>query len=277
MKNYLEDYYTAKQARELLGMTYSALQNQVNIGNLHPVTPPGRRQKVYPKKEVDELKAEMEVFYISRHQTKAPSAKFVRATIEDMSEAVALSAAIFGGRNIIPLEKRIEWLQKNPDIDYLLKEEGQLVGYFSLVPLRLETIDALLKQSFYAKELTADDILTYQPGIPVDLYAMAVGVKPGVSLNRKREWGQHLLLGARQLIVGLGERGIVIRSLQAHSSMPDGLRLMRHAGFTETESGIPGMHNFSIDIEPSGIPFIVDYKKKLSEWQQQHDLEKSKS
>lgn len=277
MQNYLEDYYTAQQAREILGMTYSALQNQVNIGNLHPITPPGRRQKVYPKKEVDDLKAEMEVWYVSRHQTKALSAKFVHATLEDMPEAVALSAAVFGGRNIVPLEKRIEWLQKNPDIDYVLKDEDQLVGYFSLVPLRLETINSLLKQYRYAKDLTADDILTYSPGNPVDLYAMAVGVRPGASINLKREWGKLLLLGARQAIIGLGEKGIVIRTLQAHSSMPDGIRLMRHAGFTEVESGIPGMHNFIIDIEPSGIPFVVDYKKKLSEWQQQHDLEKSKS
>ncbi len=273
----MEGYYTAQQAREILGMTYSALQNQVNIGNLHPVTPPGRRQKVYPKMEVDELKSEMEAWLISRQQTKIPPAKFVRATVEDMPQGVALSAAIFGGHNIIPLEKRIEWLQKNSDIDYFLKQDGQVVGYFSLVPLRLETIDDLLKRRRFAKELTADDILTYEPHVLVDLYAMAIGVRPGISVHQKREWGKILLVGARQVIVGLGERGIIIRSIQTHSSMPDGIRVMRHAGFTEVESGIPGMHNFFIDVEPSGIPFVVDYKKKLKEWQERDNPGRDKS
>ena len=54
-----------------------------------------------------------------------PAAQFVKATVEDMPAAVALAAAVFGGLNTIPVEKRVEWLQKNPDIDYLLKLDDQ--------------------------------------------------------------------------------------------------------------------------------------------------------
>src|SRR5712691_9240614 len=130
-----ENYYTPKEARELLGMTYSGLQNQVNIGNLHPITPPGRKQKVYPKNEVDELKAELEAWSVGRQLVKTPPTKFVKATIDDMPQAVVLANAVFGGVNTISLETRIAWLQKNPDIEYFLKQEDQIVGYFSLTPL----------------------------------------------------------------------------------------------------------------------------------------------
>ncbi len=262
------DYYTPKEARELLGMTYSGLQNQINIGNLHPITPPGRKQKVYPKQEVDELKAELEAWSISRHLVKTPPTMFVKATVEDMPQAVALAGAVFGGVNTISLETRLAWLQKNPDSEYLLKQEDQIVGYFSLVPLRPETIDNLLHRRRLARDLSAEDILSYIPGVPVDLYAMAIGVRPGVSLSQKRTWGEKLLLGARRIIVELGQRGIVIRTVKAHSSTPDGINLMRHIGFTEVVSSIPGMHDFIIDVEQSGLPFVMDYKAALKTWQE---------
>ena len=263
-----KDYYTPKEVRELLGMTYSGLQNQVNIGNLHPITPPGRKQKVYPKQEVDELKVELEAWSISRQLVKAPPTMFVRATMDDLPQAVALAESVFGGINTISLKTRMAWLQKNPDIDYFLKQEDQIVGYFSLVPLRPEPIDDLLHRRRLAKDLSAEDILSYTPGVPVDLYAMAIGVRPGVSLGQKRAWGEKLLLGARRIIVELGQRGIVIRTIKAHSSTPDGINLMRHIGFTEVVSSIPGMHDFVIDVEQSGLPFMMDYKAALAEWRQ---------
>ena len=60
------------------------------------------------------------------------------------------------------------------------------MGYLTFVPLRPETIEDLLTLKRYAKDLTADDILTYEPQTPVDIYGMAVGLKPGVSLSHKR-------------------------------------------------------------------------------------------
>ena len=264
-----KNYYTPKETRELLGMTYSGLQNQINIGNLHPITPPGRRQKVYPKKEVDELKAELEAWSVSRQLVKSPPTIFVKATREDMPQAVQL-ASVYGGHLTIPLEKRLAWLDRNDEIDYFLKQDDYVVGYISLVPLNPETIEDLLHARRFAKDLEANDILPYAPGQPVDIYCMAIFLRAGISKAQKGTWGELLLLGTRRVIVDLGRRGIIIRHFQAHSSMPDGINLMRHIGFTETVSSIPGMHDFLIDVEQSGLPFIMDYKKALNNWQQQH-------
>jgi hypothetical protein len=186
-----------------------------------------------------------------------------------MPEAVALADTVFGAHLTIPLEKRIAWLTKNPDIDYLLKQEGQIVGYFSIAPLRSETIDDLLSQRRFAKDLIADDLLPYEPGVPVELYGLAIGVRPGVSLSQKREWGMSLILGARQVLLDLGRRGIVITRIRAHSSKPDGIRLMRHIGFTETVAAVPGLRDFVIEVEPSGLPFLLEYKAALEEWRSQ--------
>jgi hypothetical protein len=266
-----KDYYTPKQTRELLGMNFSALQNQVNVGNLHPITPPGRKHKLYPKQEVDDLRAEMEAFLASRQMVKSIPTRFVRAAPEDMPQAVAMADSVFGSVRTIPLEKRLAWLERNPDIDYFLKQEDRIVGYLSLVPLKPETIEDLLNARRYAMELEADEILPYVPdGEPVDIYGMAIGIRPGVSVAQKRTWGELLLLGARRVIVGLGERGIIVRSLRAHSMTPDGISMMRHIGFTEVVASIPGMHDFLIDVEQSGLPFIMDYKAALKRYQQEN-------
>jgi hypothetical protein len=82
------------------------------------------------------------------------------------------------------------------------------------------------------------------------------------------EDGAQLIRGARQLTISLGERGIPIRSFQARSTKPDGIRLMRHMRFTETEPNIPGMRDFSIDVESSGLPLLREYKDALRRWQE---------
>jgi hypothetical protein len=271
-RNNYKDYYTPAQARELLGMNFSGLQNQINVGNLHPVTPPGRKHKLYPKQEVDDLRARMEAFMVSEQMARPAPAKFVRATIEDMPQAVAMANSVFGGVRTISLEKRIAWLKQNPDIDYFLKQEDRIVGYLSLIPLRPETIEDLLEAKRFAMDLEASEILPYIPGEPVDIYGMAIGIRPGVSNVQKRTWGQLLLLGARRVIVDLGHRGIVIQSLRAHSATPDGISMMRHIGFTEVVASIPGMHDFLIDVGQSGLPFVMDYKKALSNRQEQHSI-----
>lgn len=263
-------YYTAREAQKILGMTYSALRNQVDAGNIQSTTQPGSRQAVYSKEHVDRLKAEMEAWLLSRHQAEMPAAKFVKATIEDMPEAVALAGEVFGGLNTIPVQKRIEWLEKNPDIDYLLIQEGVAVGYLSLVPLQAETIEDLLTLRRYAKDLTAGDILAYEPNTPVDIYGMAIGVKPGFSKSQKRVYGERLIFGARNVILNLGKQGILIHRIVAHSFTPEGIRLMIRIGFTETPPKAPGLRDFLIDVENSGIPLIMEYKRELAAWKERN-------
>jgi len=262
-----DEFYTAKEARDILGMTHSALLNQVAAGHLQRIIPPGKRQGVYSKREVDNLKKEMEAWFISRKVTNTQSPEFVKATIESMPEGVSIASAVFNNHLTIPLEKRIAWLQKNPDIDYFVKQEGHIVGYLSLVPLELSTIDDLLHARRYAKDLEASDIISYIPNKLVSIYGMAIGVKPGVSLTQKRDWGAVLINGARNVIVELGRRGIEITYIKAHSATPDGIRLMRHIGFTETVANIPGMRDFSINVKESGIPFIIEYREAFKQSQ----------
>src|SRR5215469_17344138 len=100
-----KEYYTPKEVRELLGMTYSGLQNQINTGNLHPVIPPGRKQKLYRRQEVDALKAEREAWERSHHVAQAaPPITFVKASTSDLPQMVELAEAVFGRENPLSLQ-----------------------------------------------------------------------------------------------------------------------------------------------------------------------------
>jgi hypothetical protein len=261
-------YYTAKEAQNRLGMTYSALRNQVDAGNIRSITPPGERQAVYPKEDVDRLAHEMEAFFAAKQST---SSVFRKATKEDMPESVALSTAIFGGMNIIPLEKRLAWLDKNAEIDYVLRHDGEMIGYASLVPLRPETLEPLLRDELLAKDITPDDIEEFKPGKPLQVYIMAMGIKPRLSKLEKRTYAARLIKGIRDVIIDMGTRGVIIDTIIARSEVPDGIHILRHTGFTEIPSEVPGTRNFMIEVEKSGIPAIIEYKRELAAWKERDE------
>jgi len=96
MKRAKKEYYTAKEAQEVLGMTYSALRNQVNAGHIKSIISPGKRQAVYDKKDVNILERELSAFMMHR---KTKSTKLMRvSTKEEMIECVEISQALFGIR-----------------------------------------------------------------------------------------------------------------------------------------------------------------------------------
>jgi len=74
------------------------------------------------------------------------------------------------------------------------------------------------------------------------------------------------------VILDLAKRGNNIRSINAHSNTPDGVKLMRHLGFTEIvpKAPVPGLRDFIIEVERSDIPFIIRYKEEFKKRQEEN-------
>lgn len=260
-----EQYYTPAQVKEILGITDNMLYYHVRNGTLQRITPPGRKQGVYLREEVDKLAKDMQVFFATRKVEL--DSKFSRATKEDIPELVELSRAIFGGHNIIPVERRVAWLEKNPEIFYVLrnKSDNYMIGYTSLIPLKPEKIEKILRDEETA-DIFPDDIEVYEPGKPLHIYVMAVGVRPGVSRLQKREYGFRLINGLVDRFVEMGKQGIIIERLVGRSNKPDGINILQGMGFTEIESPQPSTRVFVLNVEESGAPIIKLYKKALSSY-----------
>src|SRR5437588_441208 len=152
-----QKFYSAKEAQEKLGMTYSALRHQVLMGNLKSITPPGRKQSVYLKEEVDKLARELRIF-LSNRDTETST--FSIASKEDMPEIVDISKAIFytAGNDVTPAQIRNSWLEKNPYTFFVVKHESKVVAYASLLPLSSQTIEKLLEDKISPDDIIPDDV-----------------------------------------------------------------------------------------------------------------------
>lgn len=267
-----ETYYAAQKAQEILGMTYSALRNQVIAGNIKAKTPKGKRQLFYNMKDVEELARDLNIF--SLHRREKPTTFETLKTREEMEECVKISIALFGtGRNI---DERMETLQRNPETYHVLKDNEQIVGYTSMWPVKHKNLDKLLAQTLPVK-ISKDDIESFEKDKKLDIYLNVIGVKPGFSKKYEHSYGARLISGLIGNIINLGERGVIVENIAARSNSPQGIKLIRGLGFTEIEPLTPERRTFIINIKESGIPFARKYKQALKEYQETHTTSTTKT
>ena len=255
-------YYTLTEAAKILNLSNAMVRKYVEKGKIHYVQPEGRVHGFYLKKDVDTLAHELDAFMLMQSKT---SSTFERATEDDLKATVEITRVLFGLRNTpeATLARRLSWIRKNPDLFYVLKSEGAVVGYFVWLPLKPEKIINILNGTAYSQETNAEEIETFEPGKPLHIYLMGIGVRPGLSYFEKRSYGARLIAGVMKTIIDLGKRGIIIDTFYARSDTPDGIRILTQ-GFTEIPSETHA-RNFIIKVKESGIPFIQDYKQALAE------------
>ncbi|MBV9689688.1 MAG: hypothetical protein JO202_08240 [Ktedonobacteraceae bacterium] len=254
------DYYTAQEAETILGMSYSGLRNQVDAGHIQSFTLPRKRQAVYVKEDVDQLARELKAFIAIKKRNPTIFAK--ATTRKEIIESTKLSDAIFGGH--VDVDRQMSWLEKNPEVCYVAMNEDKVVGYAIMLPLSYEKIEKLLREEEHTVNIDASEIGDFKRGEAIHLYLGGIGVTPGVTLIEKRTYGSRLVSGLMKTIIDLGKRGIIIKTLIARSTKPDGIRLLRGIGFTEILSSTD-KKNFILEVEKSGIKEIIQYKQALKE------------
>jgi hypothetical protein len=236
------------------------LYNYVRNGTLKPVVPPGKRQGVYPRKDVDQLARELQLFMDTRR--KQPTTFNKVTTREEVFESTKLSDDIFGGH--IDVDRQIAWIECNPDIMYVIKSEDKVVGYVIILPLKPEKIEKLLREEERTVDLEPDEIEVFKPGVPLHLYGGAIGVIIGLSLAEKRAYGARLVSGLFDVLIDMGRKGIVIETFTARSTKPDGISLLRNLGFTQIPSSTE-KKDFILDVKKSGAREVMQYKQALTE------------
>ncbi len=254
-----KEFYTAAETKATLGITDGMLYNYVDNGALERIIPPGKKQGVYRRSQVDQLARELKVFVVTR---KKIASVFARATKEDVQGCADISQAIFGAH--FDVEKQKAWMDKNPDICYVVKSEGRVVGYVLMLPLEAAKIEKILREEESALNIETKEIGTFDPGKPLHLYMASIAIIPGITLTEKRYYAARLLSGLMEVLINFGKRGIILDTIVSRSSTPDGIRLMRGMGFSEIPS-ITRRKNFIIEVEKSGIKEIMQYKQALYE------------
>ena len=277
-------HYKAREAQEKLGMTYSALRHQVNIGNLKSITPPSGKQAVYLKEEVDNLARELNIFLATREE-EIDIINFASATEADIFNCIALNRELFTVSTIesdITLAgKWAQWIRKNPEVVYVLKRNKEIVGIATMLPFKSESkkFDEILMGDTSILlgniNISQDDIEEYKPGNHVQLYVAEIGIKPSLDKDLRRKYGAKLISKFMDSIANLGNKGVIIDKIIAVGATRSGIRLLQHFGFSEITFPRPDTRVFVIDMEKSGAPVIRAYREALHSFQQSTHLQLS--
>lgn len=260
----MEKLYTSSEARKKLKVSTSTFKRYIDQGRIRKVTPPGKVQGMYVKEDVDRLAEEKEQFERIYLAAEPPEhIEFVQAIGEDDIKATVQIARQHFGDNAYGLEKRMQWFKKVPKGDYVLKHEGEIVGYFSMQAIKAESVESIFHRKNGAS-VQLEDMEPIEAGKPLQVYISGIGVKMGISRKQAKIYGMFLLKGLFEKLIDLGEEGIDIRKIWVKSSTVPGIKLSRDLGFTELGYINNEQIGFVLDLETTDLPAIKKYREILA-------------
>jgi len=256
-----KDYLTAGEVKKLLGITDGMLYNFVENKALERVIPPGRKQGVYRRSQVEQLARDLKVFLSTRNEE---TTTFSKASREDIPILIEIGTTTYPGiqQGMASLETRLSWLKKNPDIYYVVRKDNETVGYTAIIPMKPEKIRKILANEEFMKDVKPEEIEEFKPGSPLHVYLATMRTKLGISKNEKRAYGVRLTGGLITTLIEMIDNGINIDTLYARSETVDGIRLLKHLGFTEI-SQTKDYKNFALKLNNGGMQTLEKYKQAI--------------
>jgi len=261
-----EFYYTAAEARRVLGVDESTFQYWGKEGRITRVILPGRKQPVYSKKEINDLAHEIEATVIME---RAKGPEFRRATVDDLEEENQLAQLVFGrAAGVMP---RKAYLEKNPEIDYHLYDHGKLVSYLTILPLKKEALTRFMRGEIRGWQINLDDIEQFEPGKPVECIIMDMVTTPLAQPIKRSEYGRLLIVNFLRTLQNWGEQGIEITKIHAIGGTSAGQHILRSANFKEVGQVNTGRFAFELDILNSDARLLRSYQEAIKKWKQQRE------
>jgi hypothetical protein len=270
-------FYTAKEAMQRLGLPKGTFFYQVRVGKIKKTLRPDGVEGYYDKKMIDKIAQEKALFTLV-HSIEPIT--FSRAESEDdLRGIVDLCIAIYGQGGTPSYDARLEIWKRNPEVYYIVKQEGIVVGYVSMIWFDEAALASLMGPTPKQTSITSagtgiysvtgpEHILPFTPGKPIESIFISMGVRPGFSNGEQREYGFKLLRGMQEVLINLAEQGSPIHYLHATSERGDGIRLARKLGMKEIR--YPGDHilRYELDLEHADHPLLQTYKDALAKHKQ---------
>ena len=264
---------TAKEATKAFrdaGLSENTFRKRVKDGLIERHIPEGReRGALYPKAQVlAAIEAAGKKHKMMKRIIQLKPATFSKATVQDMPEIAELLLTFFSK---ISIEKRAKWIERNPDIAYILRSEDKIVGCAFIMPLEEQKIIQIL-ESQIKPPTRPHEIAIYEPEKHYHLYIRSVVVLQSVNKPQRKHWASRFISGLIGEIVKLGEKGIVIEKIYAQTDTNHTARLLKLLGFMQITSTIESK-NFMLDINTSGATPAMRYKHALNAWRAQNEEE----
>jgi len=276
-------YLTATQAGELLGP--NRLYKLIKDNRLHRKAPPGYKHGYYLMSEVQAIiDAETAFYTASENQEtstklseklKGHTLEFAQATADDTEGIHEVASKLFPHTTSADTRKPL--IAACPVGNYVVKDNGQIVAYIHIQPLKHDRLMAFIKGEIRGWQLTADDLDCFGPGKTVEVLIKSIGSYHEDN-NIRLAYMQRLLNGTMREIAKLGQQGVVLTKIYATSDTPTGIAMSIHAKMRPLGAmkGSDGKRfAFELDVAESNLPLLRDYKQALAEWKQSHKIDTS--
>lgn len=226
----MKHYYTASEARQHLGMDVGAFYYLIETGKIKRLTPPGKKRGFYSKHQIEKLAIER----LKRvHIEGEPGPTFMKATLDDIDEEYELATLMLNGNAAYGVPTHKAWLGKNACTNFIVRDQGRLVAFMLVLPVKPRTIKRWINGEIREWEIGAEDILPYTPVSPVECIIMSMVTTADVDKRKRREYGLRLIRGFLHFLHELAAQGTTITKFYAISATPEGFAILKKASFEE--------------------------------------------
>jgi hypothetical protein len=264
-------YYTAAEARAVLGLNKDSFNYWVKTGKIQKRTLFGGKHGVYPKKEIDLLAAKIEAMMLA---DSPEPLTFRRATVDDLEAETYLAYLIFGQRALDPDMKgaRRAYLLRCPESDWHLYDNERLVSYINIVSVSDQAIEQFKTGKHHAWSFS-EGLRPYTPGQRHQCIIADFVTIPSAPPALRSTYAGRVLFELGHILKDFGARGIEITTLYAASSTQSGIRILKHAGFIPLTTEVKDRLIYELDLTRDiHIKILQEYREALAEWQgQQHE------
>lgn len=264
-------YYTAAEARAVLGLNENTFQTWVKTGKIKRTRLPGRGQGLYLKREIDR-KAQLIEAALFLDTTK--ELEYKTATRADVDAELHLSHLIYGKRRMTPEVQRAikRLIEINPESCWHLYDRELLAASLTIAPFAHSAIEAFQqgKRGWFLTE--EPPLQQFEPGSPRACVILEFMTTPTVPPEKRNFYGQALLREfATVSLKAWGARGVEISKVYACGSTGAGRNLLRGSrAFGELGEPVPGRVIFELDVQRSTLILLHPYKEALAVWKAQH-------
>lgn len=256
------ELYTSTETRKKLGVSASTLTNLVNKGIIEKIIPPGYQHGFYTKRSVDEYYKQQNIFVETYSLTKDKKLEVRKATREDQSLIFDMEKNVLG--YTIPIEKRLEWYDKNHDIDFIAVSHGKVLGHLSLIPFTSHMMQLIMEGKIKGEDIPADSIETYEPNKIYSLFIMAMAVQKSESTGKMH--AGLLIREAQENLFNMAKNKILISKIYATSRTRDGIYMAQRLNMDAIpEWSTAHRKAFVLDMSKSNSRWAREYRNFASE------------
>lgn len=253
------DYYTASEAMKVLGLSKAEFHRRANAGRIPKYTPPGKKQSVYPKRDINAIASTMNVVF--EHHDKFI---FSKSTPADQKEEMIIGIRCFGQDFITPLAERIRFQQESEFTFWSLKVEGKVVGYISTFHFLPEFLDDLLTGRRIEREISIKVMLPFKRLEPFEIYIDVLAMDPTLSHHLQHLYAGILVSRFADTLLSLVGNGYFIKKIYTVTATQEGDNLVRKLGFRlmEGKSIVPGRTAYEFDLDEAGIQRLKQISRR---------------